>query len=118
MLKSAAHAEEELILFEGLEDVIVGAAADGFESGGNVVNGCDHDHRDFGVIFAEPIEKFDAVHFGHDHVAKDEIRGGPFNLLLSSAAIAHGRAAIALRFEHGGNDFSNRFLIVDDQNLF
>jgi len=95
MLKSAANAEEELVFFKGLEDVVIGTPADGFQCGGDIVDGGDHDHRDFGVIFSEPIEQFDAVHFRHDHVAQDEIRRGAFNLLLSSAAIAHGRTAIA-----------------------
>ena len=94
VLKRATDAEEELVFLKRLQDVIVGAAADGFEGGGDVVDGRDHDDRDFGVIFAKPIEKFDAVHFRHDHVAEDEIWRGPFNLLLSSAAIAHSRAAI------------------------
>ena len=118
MLKSAADAEEELVFFEGLEDVVVSAATDGFESRGNVVDGGDHDDRDLGVVFTEPIEQLDAVHLGHDHVAQDKIRRGLFDLLLGSAAIAYGRAAITFRFEHGGNDFSNRFFIVDDQYLF
>jgi hypothetical protein len=36
---------------------------------------------------------------------------------LSSAPVTHGRAAIAFRFEHGGNNFSNRFFVIDDQYL-
>ena len=50
MLQRAADAEEKLILFERLQDVVVGAAANGFESGGDVVDGGDHDHRNFGVV--------------------------------------------------------------------
>lgn len=69
VLKSPTDSQEELVFFKGLEDVVVSAAADGFESRGNVMDGCDHDHRDFGVVFAQPVEKLDAVHFGHDHVA-------------------------------------------------
>jgi len=118
VLKGAADAEEELIFFKRFEDVVVGTAADGFEGGRDVMDGGDHDDRNFGVIFAEPIEQLYAVHFGHDHVAQDEIRRGLFDLLLGSSAIAYGRAAITFRFEHGGNDFSNRFFIVDDQYLF
>ena len=50
MLQRAAHAEKQLVFFERLEDVVIGAAANGFEGGGNVVDGGDHDHRDFGII--------------------------------------------------------------------
>ncbi len=69
VLQSAANAKKELVFFEGFKDVVVGAPANGFESGGDVVDGCDHDHRYFRVVFTQPIEQFDAVHFGHDHVA-------------------------------------------------
>ena len=117
-MERASNAEEELVFLERLENVVVGAAANGFEGGGDVVNGCDHDHRDFGVVFTEPVEELNTVHFGHDHVAEDKIGRGPCDLLLSSAAIANGGAAIALGFEHGGNDFSNRFFIVNNEDLF
>src|SRR5208282_1158861 len=100
MLKSAADAEEELVFLERLEDVVVSAAPDGFQSCGNVMDGGNHDDGDFGVIFAKPIKQLDTVHFGHDHVAQHEVRRGPFDLFLSSAAIAYGRAAIAFGFEH------------------
>ena len=69
VLKGAADAEEELVLFKRFEDVVVGTAADGFEGGRDVMDGGDHDDGNFGVVFAEPIEQLDAVHFGHDHVA-------------------------------------------------
>ncbi len=88
MLQGAADAEEELIFFEGLQDVVVGAATDGFEGGGNVVDGGDHDHGHFGVILPEPVEEFDAVHFRHDHVAQDQVRCDALDLVLGRAAIA------------------------------
>jgi len=37
--------------------VIVGAAAYGFESGGNIVDGGDHDDRDFWIILTQPFEE-------------------------------------------------------------
>jgi len=41
-----------------------------------------------------------------------------FDLLLRDAAVLHRRAVIALRFEHGRNHLSNRFLIVHDEYVF
>ena len=90
-----------MILLEGLQDVVIGAATNGFESGGDVVDGGDHDDRDFGIILAEPVEEFNAVHLGHDHVAEDEVRGHALDLILGGAAVADRRALIALGFEHG-----------------
>ena len=118
MLQRAANAEEKLVFLKRLEDVVVGAAANGFEGRGNVVDGGDHDHRDFGIVLAQPVEQFDAVHFRHDHVAQDEIGRDALDLVLRGAAVADGGAVIALRFEHGRNDFANGFFVVHDQYVF
>src|SRR5437763_99344 len=50
MLEGPSNAEEKLILFKGLEDVIVGSAANGFQGCGNVVDGRDHDDRYFRIV--------------------------------------------------------------------
>ena len=73
MLQGAAHAHEELILFKRLQDVVVSTAPDRFQGCGNVVNRRDHNHRDFVVRDAEPVQELDAVHLGHDHVAQDQV---------------------------------------------
>src|SRR5262249_54535903 len=77
-----------------------------------------HDDGNFGVVLAEPIEEFDAIHFRHDHVAEDEIRRDALDLILGRSTIADRCAVIALGFEHGRNDFTNRFLVVDDEYVF
>ena len=118
MLQGAANAEEELILLKGLEDVIVGAAADGLESGGDVVNGGDHDDGNVGLGFANPFEELEAIHLGHDHVAKNEIGGEAEHLLLGKAAIADDAAGKSLGLQQGGHDFANRLFVVDDQDFF
>src|SRR5580704_13834422 len=87
VLQSAANAEEELIFLKGLEDVIVSAAANGFESGGNIVDGGDHDHRDFGIVLTKPVQELDAIHLGHDHVAQNEIGCDALDLVLSRTAV-------------------------------
>src|SRR6516164_824129 len=42
MLQRAAYAQKQLVLFKGLQDVVVGAATDGFERRGDVVDRRDH----------------------------------------------------------------------------
>src|SRR5262249_26241112 len=101
VLQSAPNAEEQLVFLKGLEDVVVSAATDRFEGGLDVVDGGDHNHRNFRVELAHPLKEFDAVHLRHDHVAKDEVRSELLNLFLGSAAVVAGRAAIALGLEHG-----------------
>ncbi len=118
VLKSASNAQKKLVLFEGLEDVVIGAAANGFQCCGNVMDCRDHDHRHFGIVLAHPFQQPDPVHLGHDHVAQHQVGRCLLDLVLRDAAVLHGRAVITLRLEHGRDDFSNRFLIVHDENVF
>jgi hypothetical protein len=100
------------------QNVIVSAAANGFEGGGNIVDGGDHDHRDFRVVLTEPFQEFDAVHLRHDHVAEHQVRSGPLNLILRSAPVAYRGAAITFGLQHGGNDFADGFLVINDKYVF
>ena len=118
MLQCAIHAEIELVLFKRFEDVVVGSTPNRFECRRDIVNGRDHDHRHFWIILAKPVEQLDAVHFRHDHVAQDQIRGGTFHLILCGAAVANRGAAVAFRLQHRGDNFANGLFVVDDQNVF
>ena len=118
MLQRAAHAKKELVFFKGLEDVVIGAAADGFEGRGNVVNRSDHDHRHFRIVLAHPFEEFEAIHLRHDHVAQDQVGSDFLHLLLCDASVLHGGAVIAFGFEHGRDDLSNGFFVIHDQYVF
>ena len=100
VLQGAADAEEELVLFKGFQDVIVSAAADGFERRGDVVNCSHHNHGHVGIEFAHPFEKLDAVHLRHDHVAEDQVRCGALDVILCRAAVVRHGATVALGFEH------------------
>src|SRR6267142_3464014 len=118
MLQRAPDAQEKLVLLKRFQNVIVGAAADGFESGGNIVDGGDHDDRDFRIILTQPFQEFDAVHLRHDHVAEHQVRSGSLDLVLRSAPVAYRCAAIAFGLQHGGNDFADGFLVINDKYVF
>ena len=100
VLQGAADAEEELILFKGLQDVIVSAAADGFERRRNVVNRRDHDYGHIGIEFAHPFQQLDAVHLRHNHVAQNQVRCNAFDVVLCRAAVVRHGATITLGLEH------------------
>ena len=117
MLQGAFHAVVELILLKGFQDVVVGAAANGFECGRNVVDGGHHNDRDFGVKAVQPIKKLDAVHFRHDHVAQDQVRSLLADIVLSGAAIAHCGTTVAARFEHGRYNLANGLFVVHYQDM-
>src|SRR6266436_901039 len=118
MLEGSPNAQEKLIFFKWLEDVVVGTAANGFQGCGNVVDCRDHDHRHFRIVLPHPFQQPDTVHLRHDHVAQDQVGRYFLNLVLRNAAVLHRRASIPLGLEHGRNDLSNRFLIVHDEYVF
>ena len=115
MLQRAAHAQEKLVLFKRLQDVVVGAATDGFERRGDVVDRRDHNDGHVGVKLTHPFQKLDAIHLRHDHVAQNQVGSGAFDVFLRNAAVVRHRAAVAFGFEHRRNDFSNRFFVVHDK---
>src|SRR5712664_1646659 len=82
------------------------------------MNRGDHDYRDFRVVLAKPLQELDTVHLWHDHVAQHQVWSGPLDLVLCRAAVAYSRAAITLGLQHGGNDFADRFLVIDDKYVF
>src|SRR5712692_7629861 len=73
VLQRPPNAQKELVLFEGLEDVVIGPAANGFQRGRNVMDRGDHDHRHFRIVLPHPFQQPDPIHFRHDHVAQDQV---------------------------------------------
>src|SRR5438445_1771071 len=118
MLQRAPHTQEKLIFLKRLQDVVVSSPAYGLQRRGNIVNRCDHDHRNFRVILAKPFQELDAVHFRHDHVAQHQVWSCPLDLILGCAAVADCGAAVTLGLQHCGNDFADGFLVVDDKYIF
>jgi len=84
VLQRSSNAQKELVFLERLEDVVIGAAANGLQGCGNVVDGRDHDHRYFRIVLPHPFEQPDAVHFRHDHVAQDQVGGRFLHLVLAT----------------------------------
>jgi hypothetical protein len=117
VLPGAADGMEELVLLERFEDVVIGAAANGLERGGDVVDGGDHNDGDFRVETSEPIEKLDAIHFRHDHIAEDEVRRLFADELLCGAAVAKSNAVVAAGLQHRRNNFSDSLFIIHYQDM-
>ena len=118
MFQRAADAEVQLIFFEGLQDVVVGAGTNGFESDGNIVHRCDHDHRNVGILIAKLGEQLEAVHFRHDDIAEDEVESIFAESVQGEAAIRADGAGVTLRFQKCGNYFANCFFVVDYEDFF
>ena len=118
MLERAANAEVQLIFFEGLQDVIVSAGANGFQSYGDIVHRGDHNHWDVGILIAEFGEQLEAVHFGHDNVAEDEVKGIPRESVQGQAAIRANGAGVTLRFQKRGNYFADSFFVIHYEDFF
>ncbi len=117
MFERPANAHQQLVSFERFEDVVVGAAAHGFERRRNVVHRRDHDYRYVAVVRAQPGKQLQPVHFRHDHVAQDQIHGVLAERFQRLAAVADGEAPIPLRLQQGGDNLPDRFFVVGNQNV-
>lgn len=79
---------------------------------------CDHDHRDVGILVAKLGEQLEAVHFGHDNVAEDEVESVFAESVQGQAAIRADGAGVTLRFEERGNYFTDSFFVIHYEDFF
>ncbi len=118
VLQRPPDSQEELVFLKRLQDVVISAAPDSLERGGNIMDCGHHDHGHLWIMASEPVKQLDAIHFRHDHVAQYKVRRLPPHALLGRPAIAYGSTTVAPRFEHCRNNFANRFLVIHHQDVF
>ena len=81
LLKGAAvverplHGAEQLLALEGLEKIVVGAAAHGVDGHADVVHGRDHDDGKVGLKSVNAFEQGDAVDVLHHDVGEHQVEG-------------------------------------------
>ena len=73
IFQRAANGCQQLLALERLQEIVVGAIADGRQRDGNIVDGGDHHDRHVGIFFLGLFEQADAVEFGHHQVGEHEL---------------------------------------------
>jgi hypothetical protein len=117
VFERSPHAQVQLVFLEGFQDVVISAAAHGFERSREVMHGRDYDDRNVRIVLAFPLKQAEAVHFRHHHIAQDQVRDVLFQVFTSEEAVAHCGAIVALGFEQGRNNLADRFFVVNYQDF-
>ena len=98
-----------------LGDVVVGAELHGLHCGLNrAVSGHE---RDFGAgqKFLDLLQKFEAGHVRHDHVAEDHVHRLLFEQGQRRLAALGFKADESQSFAHGDAELADALLVIDDQ---
>jgi hypothetical protein len=111
-----ADGDQQALLAERLLDEVEGAVARGLDRGGNGPVAADHDHRQLGVVLAQPPQHLDAVHARQPHVDHRHI--GTLGLAALEAVLAAlGHVDCEpLGSQHHGKRAADVPLIIDDQD--
>ena len=70
-----------------------------------------------GKGFSDFLDGFQTFLFGHDEVCDEEVWKGGLKLLESVAAVFRFGDGAAVAFEASADDFSDFFVVVDDENF-
>ena len=116
MVEGALDGGEQLLALEGLEEIVVGAAAHGVDGDADVVDGGDHDHGKIGLHGVNALEQRDAVDIVHHDVGEHQIEGvhlESFEGFAAAVGLFHG---VALALEGGGDHGAHGHFVVDHEN--
>lgn len=100
--------------FDGLREIVVGAAFDCFDCGIERVETRHEDHVDAGVALERLLQEREAVHGGHAQVAQDDATAALADHVQRALRVggAHGLAAEAL--DGGAEYFDQGGVVVQD----
>jgi hypothetical protein len=119
VLDGAGDNAFQLKSFEGLEEIVKGAAAEGAGGDVDIMHGREHDHGEAGMIGGDPVEQRKAVGAGHHDIGEGERVCGVLREKLNSFVSSGGRDdGIAAVFEQCGYNAANRRFIVDYEDSF
>jgi hypothetical protein len=116
MVKGALHGVDQVLALEGLEQVVVSAAAHGVNGNADVVDGGDHDDRKLRLLTMDALKEGDAVAVLHHDICEDQVKGIAFQDVQALAATGSQLHVVALALKSGTNHGADVRLVVNDQN--
>jgi hypothetical protein len=75
MVEGALHGVEQVLALEGLEQVVISAAAHGVDGHADVMNGGDHNDGELRLLAVNALQQRDAVAVLHHDVGEDQVKG-------------------------------------------
>ena len=114
-LEGASRKRQELVLLEGLGQIVEGAELHGGHCGAHGLHGGDEDHLDALVERLDALEHLDTVHPGQSDVEQDEVdRGGPDDV-ERAGAVGHVDDFVVV-LEDQPKRLPNAWVVIDDED--
>ena len=105
-----------MLRLEGLEEIVVGAAAHGVDGHTDVVHGRDHDDGKAGLKSVNALEQGDAVDVLHHDVGEHQVEGVEFESFEGFATTAGQFDVESLALERGSDHGPHRGFVIDHEN--
>ena len=105
-----------MLALEGLEQIVVGAAAHGVDGHADVVNGGHHDHGKLRLLRVDAVQQGNAVAILHHNVGQNQVKGVPFQDLQRFVTAGGQLHIISLAFQRGADHRPDVVLVIHDQN--
>jgi len=117
VLGGLVHGEHELVVGEGLGDVVQRPELHGLHRALDAAEGGHDDDRDVGIVLFDVLQHLLAGHLGHLHVRDDHVHLGLVEVGEPGLGIVQGRDLIARVHEQGLEDQEIVLLVVKDEYL-
>ena len=115
-LHRPAQHEQQLVLLQGLGQVVEGALAHRVDGAVDGPVGGHQDDEGRGLQLEDLAQQLDAVEVGHLQVGEDDVEGAALGGLEGLAAVAGGGGLVALRLQDHLQDVALAALVVDDED--
>jgi hypothetical protein len=116
VVERALHGREQLVLLEGLEEIIVSAPAHGVDGHADVVHGRDHDDGKVGLESVNALEQGDAVDILHDDVGEHQVEDAELECFEGFASSTGHFDVVSLALERSGDHGPHRGFVIDHEN--
>ena len=87
MVQRALHRADQVLALEGLEQIVVSAAAHGVDGHADVVDGGHHDHGKLRLLRVNALQQRNAVAVLHHNVGEHQVEGVVFQGLKRFAPL-------------------------------
>ncbi len=110
------HAGEQLLAFERLDEVVVGAHVQALDARLQRVAGGEHQDRRVVAVVAQALGDVDAVQAGQAEVQHDDVRQERVRLIEPAHAVGGKLDLIALEPQRALEDLGDLLVVFDDEH--
>jgi hypothetical protein len=110
-----AHAREQLLALERLDQVVVGADVESFHARVQRVARGQHEDRRVVLVAAQLARDLDAVHPGETQVQNDQVGEEGLGVIQGLRAVVGELHVVALHAQRALEDLGDLLIVLDDE---